>query len=135
MAAFAEALVLLLALAMVPLIALAALTHVPFNRPVAVALHRRRPPHPVPDPPRPIEQVAHDLRRISRLYHQPGMRFAQYEGRRQAFDKILAEAADAVRIDQLLGVLPPGLELDAERARVEAALVEAGVLPHPAEPG
>ena len=99
---------------------------------LAAALVRR--PAPPPLARRPLERIAADARRISASYHRGGMRFAQYEGRRQAFDKILAEAADAVRIDHLLGVLPPGVELDAERARVEAALVDAGVLPHPTEP-
>jgi hypothetical protein len=57
------------------------------------------------------------------------MRFAQYEGRRQAFDRVLAEAAVALEIEHLLTVLPPGAELDQERARVEARLVDAGLLP------
>lgn len=95
---------------------------------------RVRRPGPPPLDRRPLERIAADARRISASYHRGGMRFAQYEGRRQAFDKVLAEAAAAVRIDHLLGVLPPGVELDAERARVEAALIEAGVLPHPSEP-
>jgi len=130
MAAFAEAFFLLLALALVPVIALAALTHVPFNRPVAAAL-RRRPPPPS-DPRRPIEQVALDVRRISRLYHQPGMRFAQYEGRRRAYDRVLADASDMLGIEHLLDVLSPGPELDGERARIEAALAAAGLMPEAA---
>lgn len=82
---------------------------------------------------RPLEQIAADARRISASFHHDGMRFAQYEGRRQAFDRILAEAAAVVELDHLLGVLPPGAELDRERARIEAALVEFGVLVHPPE--
>jgi hypothetical protein len=81
---------------------------------------------------RPIEQIAADVRRISVLYHQDGMRFAQYEGRRQAYDRVLAEAADTLGLPHLVGVIPPGAELDRERLRVETLLVEAGVLPHAA---
>ena len=91
----------------------------------------RRPP--APPMHRPLEQIAADARRISVSFHHDGMRFAQYEGRRQAFDRILAEAAAVVELDHLLGVLPPGVELDRERARIEAALVEFGVLVHPPE--
>ncbi|QBR93524.1 hypothetical protein [Nocardioides euryhalodurans] len=83
-------------------------------------------------PTRPIEQIAADVRRISVRYHQDGMRFAQYEGRRQAYDRVLAEAADTLDIPHLVGVLPPGAELDRERLRVETLLVDAGVLPHAA---
>lgn len=91
-----------------------------------------------PDPPsptrRPLQQIAVDARRISERYHQEGMRFAQYEGRRQAFDRVLAEASDALGIDHLLRVLQPGPERDHERDRVEERLVDAGVLPHPTPP-
>ena len=90
---------------------------------------RVRRPAPPPPTHRPLERIAADACRISTSYHQEGMRFAQYEGRRQAFDRILAEAAEAVRVDHLLDVLPPGPELDRERTRIEAALGAVGVLP------
>ena len=77
---------------------------------------------------RALHLIAEDARRISARYHQPGMRFAQFEGRRRAFDQVLAEAADTLEIEHLLGVLPPGVELDRERARVESRLVALGVL-------
>jgi hypothetical protein len=95
----------------------------PFRRPEPAAPHRR-----------PLQQIAEDVRRISERYHQDGMRFAQYEGRRQAFDRVLSEAADALEIEHLLDVLPPGPERDHERERIEGRLVDAGVLPHPAPP-
>jgi hypothetical protein len=97
-----------------------------------VADRVRRPP-PAPPTHRPLGRIAADARRIAAGYHQEGMRFAQYEGRRQAFDRILAEAAAVVGVDHLLDVLPPGVELDRERARIETALVEAGVLVLPPE--
>jgi hypothetical protein len=95
---------------------------------------RFRRPEPPSPPRRPVQQIAEDARRISERYHQDGMRFAQYEGRRQAFDRVLAEAAEALEIEHLLDVLPPGPELDHERERVEARLVDAGLLPHPTPP-
>jgi hypothetical protein len=92
---------------------------------------RRRRRVPVPDG-RPIEAIAADVRRISARFHQDGMRFAQYEGRRQSYDRVLAEAADTLEISHLLGVLHPGAELDLERARIEWLLTEAGLLPRAA---
>lgn len=88
----------------------------------------RRRPVPVPAG-RPLEDIAADVRRISRRFHQQGMRFAQYEGRRRSYDQALAEAADALEIAHLVGVLPAGVELDRERERVEDLLTEVGVLP------
>jgi hypothetical protein len=88
-----------------------------FRRPTEAAPQRRA-----------LHLIAEDARRISARYHQPGQRFAQFEGRRRAFDQVLAEAADTLEIEHLLGVLPPGVELDRERARVESRLVALGVL-------
>jgi hypothetical protein len=93
-----------------------------------------RRPEPTAPGRRPLEEIARDVYRISERYHQPGMRFAQYEGRRQAFDRVLAEAAEVLEIEHLMTVLPPGAELDQERARVETRLVDAGLLPHWASP-
>lgn len=83
---------------------------------------------------RPLSTIAADVRRLSERYHREGMRFAQYEGRRQAFDRVLGEAAEMLEVEHLLDVLPPGPERDHERKRVEARLVHAGLLPHPSEP-
>ena len=80
---------------------------------------------------RPIEQVGADLRRLHAAFHRGGMRFAKYEGCRQAYDGVLGEAAEMAGITHLLGLLPPGQELDRERERVEALLELHGLLPPP----
>ena len=78
---------------------------------------------------RPIELIAHDARRLGRRFHHPhrGLTFVKYESTRWAYDKVLAEGCRALGIEHLLGVLPPGPELDAERRRVEWLLYQAGL--------
>jgi hypothetical protein len=78
---------------------------------------------------RPIEQVGADLNRLHATFHRGGMRFAKYEGCRQAYDRVLAEAAEMAGVPHLLGVLDPGSELDHERERVELLLRRHGLLP------
>ena len=133
MAGVLTAVALFLFLALAPAFLLATLgAGVPGWRafpPLRRLLQRRREEPGPPRPVRPIEQVASDVRRISQRYHQSGMRFAQYEGRRRAYDRVLGEAADMLGITHLLGVLPPSVELDRERERVERLLAAAGVLP------
>lgn len=87
---------------------------------------RRRAPRPAG---RPIELVAGDVRRLGSRFRNPppGLRFAKYEGLRRAYDQVLGEACCALGVDHLLGVLPPGDELDTERARVERLLEAAGL--------
>lgn len=80
---------------------------------------------------RPVEEVGADLRRIHATFHAGGMRFAKYEGCRQAYDRVLAEAADMMDLAHLLSVLPPGEELDRERERIEWLLSHHGLLPPP----
>jgi len=80
---------------------------------------------------RPIEDVGADLRRLHASFHREGLRFAKYEGCRQAYDRVLAEAADMVELTHLLAVLPPGPERDRERERVERVLEDVGLLPRP----
>ena len=80
---------------------------------------------------RPIEQVGADLRRLHAAFHRGGMRFAKYEGCRQAYDHVLGEAADMAGVPHLLTLLPPGSELDSERERVELLLRHHGLLPPP----
>lgn len=89
-------------------------------------LARRRTP---PPPARPIEELANRARVLGHLYRQPapGIRFAKLEGIRQAYDGVLSDACAALGITHLLGVIPPGPELDAERERVEWALECAGL--------
>lgn len=92
---------------------------------------RRHDAEVVPLRRRPIEQVGADLRRLHAAFHRGGMRFAKYEGCRQAYDRVLAEAADMVEMTHLMEVLPPGAERDRERERVELLLEEAGLLRRP----
>ncbi len=140
MAELIGALALIVATALMPVALLAALVGGPRSRgarwPWQVAARRmRRPGPPEPSTRRPLADVAADVSRIALQFHREGMRFAQYEGRRKAFDRVLGEAADMLEISNLLDVLPAGAELDRERHRVETRLVEAGLLPrHTAEP-
>jgi hypothetical protein len=92
---------------------------------------RRRAPAEVVVMRRPIEQVGADLRRLHAAFHRGGMRFAKYEGCRQAYDRVLAEAADMAGLTHLMELLPPGGELDHERERVELLLRHHGLLPPP----
>lgn len=80
---------------------------------------------------RPIEQVGADVRRLRQAFGQVGMRFAKYEGTRQAYDGVLAEAADSLELSHVLADLPPGVDRDLERVRVEGLLEDAGLLPPP----
>ena len=96
---------------------------------LARRLPRRRSPAAVLPMRRPVELVSADLRRIHDAFHRGGMRFAKYEGCRQAYDGVLIEAADMMGATHLLALLPPGAELDRERARVEQLLRDHGLLP------
>jgi hypothetical protein len=96
-----------------------------------MAMFRRRPR----DMPvgRPIEAIAADLRRLGGRFHTlpPHASFAKVEAVRGAYDRALAECCDALGLTHLLGVLPAGAELDAERERVEEQLADSGVrFPH-----
>ena len=64
---------------------------------------------------RPIEQVGSDLYRLHVAFHRGGMRFAKYEGCRQAYDAVLAGLAAL-----------HGPRHGGHTARVEALLDEAG---------
>jgi hypothetical protein len=123
-----------LALALVPLVVLALLVGAPSRWRERLPVRIGPRPEPAVPARRPLSDVASDARRLSERYHQEGMRFAQYEGRRQAFDRVLAEAAEMLEVANLLDVLAPGPELDRERTRVEDRLVQAGLLLHRAEP-
>jgi hypothetical protein len=79
---------------------------------------------------RPIEDIAYDARRLGRqLGHVNDGRSALRIGAiRAAYDDVLAEGCQALGLAHLLGVLPIGSELDAERERVEVALEAAGLV-------
>jgi hypothetical protein len=89
-------------------------------------LHRADLPRPQG---RPLELIASDARRLGSRFANPprGAAFAKLEGLRRAYDHVLGEACSALGVDHLLAVLPPGDELDAERARVEGLLWLAGL--------
>ena len=78
---------------------------------------------------RPIEDIASDARRLGSRFRwlPPGTSFTRFEAGRRAYDAVLAEACQALAVDHLLTVLPPGTDLDNERARVEVVLDRAGL--------
>jgi hypothetical protein len=90
-----------------------------------------RPPTPEA---RPIEAIVADLRRLGGRFHtlDPRTSFIKAEAFRLAYDRTLAECCSALAITHLLGVLPAGPELDAERTRVEEQLAGCGVRLHAA---
>ena len=98
---------------------------------VAVRLRRVqrvRPSAPVPLA-RPWEEIVRDARRYSARVHQPprGTSYAKHLAACCVYDRVLGEACAALGLPHLLGVLPPGEELDAERCRIETALWLAGL--------
>ena len=89
----------------------------------------RPPPPPMPGFARPIELIAHDVRRLRLRYYslpQRGIAYAKIQGVRRAYDGALIEACTALEMVTLLGVLPEGQELDHERERVEHLLSGVG---------
>jgi hypothetical protein len=79
---------------------------------------------------RPIEDIAHDARRLGRqLQHaNDGRSAARISAIRRSYDDVLAEGCAALGVAELLSVLSDGPELDTERQRVEAVLVGAGMV-------
>ena len=79
---------------------------------------------------RPIEDIAHDARRLGRqLRHaDDGRSAARITAIRHSYDDVLAEGCAALGVAELLGVIPDGTELDAERRRVEVTLMGAGMV-------
>jgi hypothetical protein len=103
-----------------------------WERRIGRGLHQlvRRTPHAEVVPlRRPIEQLGADVRRLRDAFGRDGMRFAKYEGTRRAYDGALAEAADALELTHFLASLPPGVDRDLERVRIERLLEDAGLLP------
>jgi hypothetical protein len=78
---------------------------------------------------RPIEVLAAESRRLGRRFHDmhPHAAYAKQEAFRRAYDDVLVECCTALGREQLLEVLSPGPELDAERRRVEVLLHELGL--------
>lgn len=101
--------------------------------PMAGRRHQRSAAVPQPVG-RPIELIARDAQRLGpRFRYVPaGASYARVEARRRAYDEVLGEACRAFEVEHLLGVLPPGPELDLERLRVEAVLGRVGLRLHDA---
>jgi hypothetical protein len=81
----------------------------------------------IPRPP--VEQLAADLRRLAAaVRHLPrGTSRARQRGLLMAYDDVLIATARALDVPQALDTLPPGLDRDLERVRVEGALEAAGL--------
>lgn len=97
------------------------------------ALRRVR-AHFSPPPPEPsvpaIEDLAAALRRIRPLVltPAPGTPMARRRGTAAAYDDLLAQAARALRVPDLLTDLREGTDREAERLRLEHLLREAGLV-------
>lgn len=80
---------------------------------------------------RPIEDIAHDARRLGRRLRvgQDGRSALRIGAIRRSYDDVLGEGCDALGLTHLLAVLPPDSpELDTERRRVEVFLIGAGMV-------
>lgn len=91
-----------------------------------LASHRRRPAAAAGPP---IERIASDLRRVRRaLVTMPeGTNFVRRRATEQAYDALLAQAAQALRVEERLDAVPDGLGRELERIRVEDELTAAGL--------
>ncbi len=93
---------------------------------------RWRAPDPVPVGP-PIEQIAADLRRLQAwldIYDRPDPlpgKATKVAAAQLAYDFVLADACHALDVCESLGDTR-GFEHEAERLRVQAALVDAGLV-------
>ena len=86
-------------------------------------------PRPVELPRPPVEQLAADLRRLAHAVRDlpRGTSRARQRGLQMAYDDVLVAAARALAVPHALDTLPPGLDLELERIRVEGALEAAGL--------
>jgi hypothetical protein len=77
----------------------------------------------------PVEQLAADLRRLAAAVRDlpRGTSRARQRGLLMAYDDVLVAAALALDVPQALDTLPPGMDRDLERVRVEGALEAAGL--------
>lgn len=78
---------------------------------------------------RPVQQVAADLRRLSReLAAVPaGAPFVRWQALQSAYDRVLVEAAEQLEVPHTLTDVPVGGARDVERLRVVCALEAAGM--------
>jgi hypothetical protein len=89
---------------------------------------RLSPPPPAPAAP-PIEDLAAALRRVRRdvLATAPGTPMARRRGTVAAYDDLLAQAARALGVPDLLTDLREGTDREAERLRLEHLLRQTGL--------
>lgn len=123
------------AVALVPTVAFWLALRVP---PLVRALARRlRRPSPVGPAGRPIEQLAADLRRVHRLLTRmpPGASYARRRGAEQAYEDLLAQAARMLGVDERLSDAGDRMDRELERLRVEAALLDVGLVIRSTTPG
>ncbi len=95
------------------------------------ALRRRLRRGRVPLPTcRPIEEIAHNVRRLGTEWHggHPGRSWVKSEALRRSYDDALGEACRALDVSTDLLDLEPGPERDAERLRVEHLLAAGGLV-------
>jgi hypothetical protein len=122
------------ALALAPVLMLLAVRHLPRllprTRVLLIRMHLWRREPIAPSGP-PLEKVAADLRRLYPAAHFPqkGVRMPKQRGVLMAYDDRLVDAAHALEVPTLLSDLPAeGFDREAERLRLEHALVEAGLV-------
>lgn len=99
---------------------------------LAVRAYRRvRPARVTPQPHRPVEEIAADVRLRGLRFHRldPRAAAAKQAAVASGYDRVLAELCAALGETHLLNVLPGGPELDAERRRVELVLMCFGLPP------
>jgi hypothetical protein len=91
--------------------------------------HRARPTPPSPGR-RPLQQVAADVRRLSRstALVPAGTPMARLRGLWAAYDDVLAEAADQLEVPHALATAAEGRTRDVERLRLLTALERAGLV-------
>jgi hypothetical protein len=92
--------------------------------------HRLRPPRPTPAGP-PIEDIAASLRRLQRWLDTyadsqpiPGKATKVFAAS-MAYDRVLADACHALEVPEALDGTE-GIDREAERLRMQAALTDAG---------
>jgi hypothetical protein len=119
-------------ISLVPVVLISALIHarVLLDQGVAVGrrLHLLRTPAPTPTGP-PLQKLAADLRRLRPevRFPRPGVTMARQRGIVAAYDQTLVRTAVALGLATTLSELPDGIDHEAERLRLEAALERAGI--------
>ena len=89
----------------------------------------RRLPGPVTHR-RPVQEVAADLRRLAReLAAVPaGAPYIRWQALQNAFDRVLLEAAELLKVPHTMDDLPMGTARDIERLRVVCTLEASGLV-------